>query len=78
MTGQIMDGGLLCLLFVGAVIVLFIHLSRERRDRQYRRHCGECRYISGWLTESGADEDAEAHYRAKHHGVEVGGVVEVR
>lgn len=73
-----MDGGLLCLLFVGAIIALFIYLCAERQNRRFRRHCGECRWITGWLTESGADSAIEVHYQAKHRGVIVGGIIEVR
>jgi hypothetical protein len=44
----------------------------------YRYWCGECRYRTGWLTESQGAEQQERHHDARHPDVAPGGRVEIR
>lgn len=73
-----MEFGALCFVVVVAIIAYFVWQSMERGDKRYRYHCGECRHITDWMTESQAEDAHIEHYLLRHPGIPSGGQVETR
>ncbi|MEV6071911.1 hypothetical protein AB0L82_35680 [Nocardia sp. NPDC052001] len=73
-----MDGGFLCLLVVIGFVAYLVYRASERSNKKYRSVCGECRFATEWLTESGAANRISAHYRTAHPTIAPGGQVEIR
>jgi hypothetical protein len=73
-----MDGGILCLLLVVGLVALLVYLSKQKANNRFRNHCGECSYVSQWMTESSAEQDAIRHYATNHPQIRPGGHMESR
>ncbi|MET8877085.1 hypothetical protein [Nocardia sp. NPDC004604] len=73
-----MDPGFLCLLVVIGIIALLVYNSNQKATNRFRVHCGECRYVSPWMTESAANADSLQHYETRHPAAVPGGHIESR